>query len=50
MESLEEEYELEILRDLLQLGADRRDGDKLCDVEDEGEKEHWYQVTDDCHS
>ena len=39
MEGLEEEDELEVLGDLLELGAQRGDGDELGDVEQEGESE-----------
>ena len=48
MKSLEEENELQVLGDLLEVGSERRDGDELGDVEDEGEDEDWHQVTDDC--
>ena len=48
MKRLEEENEIQVLGDLLEVGSERRDGDELGDVEDEGEDQDWDQVTDDC--
>ena len=48
MKGLEEENELQILGDLLEVRSNRGDGDKLGDVEDEGETQHRHEVTDHC--
>ena len=48
VKGLEEENELQILRDLLKVQANGWDGDELGDVEDKGEDEHRHQVTDNC--
>ena len=48
MKGLEEENELQVLGDLLEVRADRGDGDKLGDVEDKGETQHRHQVADHC--
>ena len=47
---LEEEDELEVLRDHLERGTDWGDGDELGDVEDEGEADHRDDMVKDDHS
>ena len=48
VKGLEEENELQILRDLLKARPNGWDGDELGDVEDKGEDEHRHKVTDNC--
>ena len=45
MKGLEEEDELEVLGYLLEIRADWRDGNKLGDIENEGEEKDGHQMT-----